>query len=78
MARRVAHHRARRPAEWGCVEETLHLAATPARTGGTGHLPAGRLPDPVAVQPALRRPGGARPKPAKPSTARCSANKPRP
>ena len=25
MARRVAHHRARRPAEWGCVEETLHL-----------------------------------------------------
>lgn len=26
MARRVAHHRARRPAEWGCVEETLHLA----------------------------------------------------
>ena len=27
MARRVAHHRARRPADWGCVEETLHLAA---------------------------------------------------
>ena len=27
MARRVAHHRERRPAEWGCVEETLHLAA---------------------------------------------------
>jgi adenosylcobinamide kinase/adenosylcobinamide-phosphate guanylyltransferase len=26
MARRVAHHRERRPAEWGCVEETLHLA----------------------------------------------------
>lgn len=25
MARRVAHHRARRPTEWGCVEETLHL-----------------------------------------------------
>nr|WP_223879507.1 bifunctional adenosylcobinamide kinase/adenosylcobinamide-phosphate guanylyltransferase [Dechloromonas sp. CZR5] len=25
MARRVAHHRERRPAEWGCVEETLHL-----------------------------------------------------
>jgi adenosylcobinamide kinase / adenosylcobinamide-phosphate guanylyltransferase len=27
MARRVAHHRARRPADWGCTEETLHLAA---------------------------------------------------
>lgn len=27
MARRVAHHRERRPAEWGCTEETLHLAA---------------------------------------------------
>ena len=26
MARRIAHHRARRPAEWGCAEETLHLA----------------------------------------------------
>ncbi|WP_420839465.1 bifunctional adenosylcobinamide kinase/adenosylcobinamide-phosphate guanylyltransferase [Dechloromonas hankyongensis] len=25
MARRVAHHRERRPAAWGCVEETLHL-----------------------------------------------------
>ena len=25
MARRVAHHRERRPATWGCVEETLHL-----------------------------------------------------
>jgi len=27
MAQRIAHHRARRPAEWGCTEETLHLAA---------------------------------------------------
>jgi adenosylcobinamide kinase/adenosylcobinamide-phosphate guanylyltransferase len=27
MARRVAHHRERRPADWGCREETLHLAA---------------------------------------------------
>lgn len=27
MARRVAYHRERRPAEWGCTEETLHLAA---------------------------------------------------
>lgn len=27
MARRVAHHRERRPAEWGCIEETLYLAA---------------------------------------------------
>ncbi|MDD2885164.1 MAG: bifunctional adenosylcobinamide kinase/adenosylcobinamide-phosphate guanylyltransferase [Dechloromonas sp.] len=26
MARRVAHHRQRRPADWGCVEEPLHLA----------------------------------------------------
>ncbi|MDR2837049.1 MAG: bifunctional adenosylcobinamide kinase/adenosylcobinamide-phosphate guanylyltransferase [Azonexus sp.] len=27
MTRRIAHHRARRPAAWGCVEEPLHLAA---------------------------------------------------
>ncbi|HEX6736451.1 MAG TPA: bifunctional adenosylcobinamide kinase/adenosylcobinamide-phosphate guanylyltransferase [Azonexus sp.] len=26
MARRIAHHRARRPAEWGCTEEPLQLA----------------------------------------------------
>ena len=28
MQRRVAHHRARRPAEWGCIEAPLELAAT--------------------------------------------------
>ncbi|CAG0954235.1 adenosylcobinamide kinase / adenosylcobinamide-phosphate guanylyltransferase [Rhodocyclaceae bacterium] len=28
MARRVAHHRVRRPAEWGCIETPVHLAAT--------------------------------------------------
>jgi len=27
MARRIAHHRARRPADWSCAEEPLHLAA---------------------------------------------------
>ena len=27
MHRRIAHHRERRPAAWGCVEETLYLAA---------------------------------------------------
>ena len=27
MARRVEHHRARRPSGWACVEEHLHLAA---------------------------------------------------
>ena len=27
MARRIAHHRARRPAAWGCAEEPLQLAA---------------------------------------------------
>jgi len=27
MARRIAHHRERRPADWGCAEETLYLAA---------------------------------------------------
>ena len=27
MARRVAHHRERRPTDWGCVEEQIHLAA---------------------------------------------------
>ena len=27
MNRRIAHHRERRPVEWGCVEETIHLAA---------------------------------------------------
>lgn len=28
MGRRIAQHRARRPAAWGCVEEPLDLAAT--------------------------------------------------
>lgn len=28
MAHRIAHHRARRPAHWGCAEEPLRLAAT--------------------------------------------------
>lgn len=28
MSRRIAHHRQRRPADWGLAEETLHLAAT--------------------------------------------------
>ena len=27
MARRIAHHRERRPADWGCAVETLQLAA---------------------------------------------------
>lgn len=27
MARRIARHRERRPADWGCIEEPLHLAA---------------------------------------------------
>ena len=27
MGRRIAHHRERRPPEWGCIEETLHLTA---------------------------------------------------
>jgi len=27
MSRRIAHHRERRPADWGCTEETLHLSA---------------------------------------------------
>lgn len=27
MQTRIAHHRARRPAEWGCVEEPIELAA---------------------------------------------------
>ena len=26
MSRRIAHHRERRPATWGCAEETIHLA----------------------------------------------------
>src|SRR5690606_9620360 len=28
MAARIGHHRARRPADWGCIEEPLALAAT--------------------------------------------------
>ena len=27
MERRIAHHRSRRPAQWDCIEEPLHLAA---------------------------------------------------
>ena len=77
MARRVAHHRARRPAEWGCVEETLHL---PQRLRELAAPDTCLLVDcltPVAVQPALCRPGGGQAEAGAPSTARCSANKPR-
>ena len=28
MSRRIAHHQARRPAHWGCIEEPLRLADT--------------------------------------------------
>jgi adenosylcobinamide kinase / adenosylcobinamide-phosphate guanylyltransferase len=36
MAARIAHHRARRPSSWQCIEEPIHLAAAlreHARTG---------------------------------------------
>ncbi len=36
MLRRVVHHRARRPAEWGCVEEPIHLAETLRRHAADG------------------------------------------
>lgn len=38
MAERIAHHRARRPAEWGCVEEPLALAATLRQHAGEGRV----------------------------------------
>lgn len=34
MADRIAHHRARRPSAWGCIEEPLALAATLAAHAG--------------------------------------------
>ena len=40
MAQRITHHRERRPAHWGCVEEPLHLAATLARQAAPGVRPA--------------------------------------
>lgn len=36
MAARIAHHRARRPAHWQCVEEPLALAATLRAQAGDG------------------------------------------
>lgn len=36
MAQRITHHRERRPAHWGCVEEPLHLAATLASQAAPG------------------------------------------
>jgi adenosylcobinamide kinase/adenosylcobinamide-phosphate guanylyltransferase len=62
MARRIAHHKSRRPPHWTLVEEPIHLAATLTEHAAlVGALPAGRLPDPVADQPApcrLRRAPG--------------------
>ncbi len=34
MRARIAHHRARRPADWRTIEEPLHLAAALAREAG--------------------------------------------
>lgn len=36
MARRIAHHRDRRPIEWGCVEEPLYLADQLERLAAPG------------------------------------------
>ena len=36
MARRVAHHREHRPADWVCIEEPLRLAATLLRHASAG------------------------------------------
>ncbi|MFC3551606.1 bifunctional adenosylcobinamide kinase/adenosylcobinamide-phosphate guanylyltransferase [Lysobacter cavernae] len=36
MAARIAHHRARRPAHWGCVEEPLALADALRAHAGVG------------------------------------------
>lgn len=38
MDERIAHHRARRPAHWGCVEEPLALAATLRQHARPGQL----------------------------------------
>lgn len=38
MAARIAHHRARRPADWHSIEEPLHLAACLRREAAAGRL----------------------------------------
>ncbi|MGH8183633.1 MAG: bifunctional adenosylcobinamide kinase/adenosylcobinamide-phosphate guanylyltransferase [Rhodanobacteraceae bacterium] len=38
MRARIAHHRARRPAQWSCVEEPLALAATLAAHARSGRV----------------------------------------
>jgi hypothetical protein len=55
MSQRIAHHRQRRCADWGLIEEPIDLAGCLAQARGTGRLPAGRLSDPVVVEPALCR-----------------------
>ena len=59
MARRIDHHKARRPAGWGLVEAPLQLAAALRANAAEGTMPCGRLPDPVALQPAFAGARGA-------------------
>jgi len=64
---RIAHHKTRRPAEWGVVEEPFFLYRHLAPTRSARLLLAGGLPHPVAravdlpgLQPAARKKLGKR------------------
>ncbi len=50
MNERVAHHRARRPAEWALIEEPLELARVLREKRQCRSLLAGGLPDAVVDQ----------------------------
>jgi adenosylcobinamide kinase/adenosylcobinamide-phosphate guanylyltransferase len=55
MSRRIEHHQARRCPDWGLVV-ARSIWPMPCAARGARRLPAGRLPDAVAVESSFCRP----------------------